>query len=723
MRDSASEGVKFALFIFAPLLIVGAGLILLTASMLNGISQSVDNQEHLRAWQAAQSAFKAEQARLGSVLTDNAHWGEAVLNSYAPINEEWVKSMWGTSSSDVNYDTAILVQPDGKVLAAFRKGEKADLTIADYVGSERFTKLVADLPKDKGEFEAIPSIVVTTDGPMVMAAGPIVPAGEEGVVVPASRANLLILGQHITSNKLAYMGNQYIVDRLAFTSLGDATQGDGVISDRWNEPVLRVVWQDRHPGDAASREHKLGAMALLAGLLMLVVPITVLHYRAMAQLARNRQEAHHSARHDGLTGLANRTFLIEELKCRLAGAQSASTALVYIDLDGFKSVNDAYGHEIGDTLLRMIAAGLRELAGRHAIMRLGGDEFAVLVTGQNYQAAAERLAQSIVEFVREPLDVRGRSAVIGASVGLARAEPNIEPVELLRRADIAMYDAKESGRGNWQWFNDKLDEKLNDGLRIAVELRDILSKDLLEIAYQPIVDASTRNITGVEALARWPQSSKRRLTPTEFIPVAEEHGLISALGQQVMRKACRDFTRWTDIRLAVNVSAIQLNDKAFLESLLAVTQEVNFNPERLEVEFTESVLIRNSQRAKAVIAELHQHRIKVSLDDFGTGYASVGYLRSFDFDRIKLDRSLSQSILNDDSAQKVVQGTVLIARALSAEIIAEGIESEEEAQIMRLSGCHELQGYFLGRPQSLAQIQHQLGAAGETLPVPQSQAG
>ena len=303
--------------------------------------------------------------------------------------------------------------------------------------------------------------------------------------------------------------------------------------------------------------------------------------------------------------------------------------------------------------------------------------------------------------------------MIGASIGIARGEKFLPPVELMRRADIAMYDAKDSGRGSWRWFNTALDDKRLDATGIAIEMRELLEKGLFDIAYQPIVDAETRNITGLEALARWPKSSTRKLSPAEFIPVAEEHGIISDLGRYITRKACRDLASWHGINLSINVSPIQLNDNSFAASLLQILREEGFDSARLDVEFTESVLIRNPQRAKAVIAELHRHHIKVSLDDFGSGYASVGYLRSFAFDRIKIDRTLTQAVLTDMATQKVVQGTVLIARGLSADIIAEGIESEEEAQIMRLSGCQSLQGYHLGRPQPLQDLQPQLRALSE----------
>ena len=588
MRTGLSEGGKSALVIFAPLLIVVAGLAWLTISMLQGISGSVDKQEHARAWQAVQSAFAAEERRIGSLMVDNAHWGEAVQNSYVPMNEEWVRSMWGITTADVNYDVMMIVQRDGRTIASYIHGEKVDVTAADYIGKDRLSKLLAEMPEDNLTFQYITSLINTSDSPMVMAAGTIVPLEDEDIPVPTLKSNVLILGQHVTYTHLGFMGQQFIVDKLSFTSLGNPEEGIGVLRDRWGTPVWRVTWKDRHPGETASREHRSSALLLILGLMAVVVPISAKHFRSSRQMSRNRQEAFHSARHDGLTGLANRRFMTEKLDELTSRSQANEVTLMYIDLDGFKNVNDAYGHEIGDLLLRMVAAGLQELAGEHKVIRLGGDEFAVLVTGADCSNNAEQLARSIIEFVRDPFDIKGRNAAIGASIGLAKGETGIESIELMRRSDIAMYDAKESGRGSWRWFNCSLDEKRSNDLSIAAELRELLSRGQLEIAYQPIFDATSRSIKGVEALARWPKTSDRSLTPAEFIPIAEEHGLISQLGQQVVHKACRDLAKWKDIRLAINVSPTQLNDKDFLQSLLKVATAENFDVARLEVEFTES---------------------------------------------------------------------------------------------------------------------------------------
>ncbi|MFO0992581.1 MAG: EAL domain-containing protein [Hyphomicrobiales bacterium] len=238
-------------------------------------------------------------------------------------------------------------------------------------------------------------------------------------------------------------------------------------------------------------------------------------------------------------------------------------------------------------------------------------------------------------------------------------------------------------------------------MTIANGFRQFIAEGVFDVAYQPMVDARSREIVGVEVLARWPKSSPRKLTPDRFIAIAEEHGLIDGLGALILQKACGDVTQWKDLKLAINVSPVQFNSPNLVPEIKRIAASNHFDLARLEVEFTEAVLIKNPKRAKEVIRSLQDLSVTVALDDFGTGYASVGYLREYAFDKIKLDRSLTHAVSTDLAAQQVIQGTILIAKGLSSEIIAEGVETEEEAQLMRLSGCNQLQGFYFGRPQSI----------------------
>jgi diguanylate cyclase (GGDEF)-like protein len=374
-----------------------------------------------------------------------------------------------------------------------------------------------------------------------------------------------------------------------------------------------------------------------------------------------------------------------------------------IDLDGFKTVNDTYGHETGDHLLQVVSRSFEKIVGENGLLaRLGGDEFAILISGPDALQTADEVCERIHELFAKPFDLDGRIANIGASIGVATlGEEPMDSIELMRRADVAMYEAKNTGRNRRCNLDAEIDRKRRDDFEVAAEMRDLVARGDFEVAYQPIVESRTAKILGVEVLARWPASSPRTLYPDYFIKVAEEHGVIDDLGALILDIACRDTAAIRGLRLAVNVSPLQLNNPAFIKTLIKTAEKHHFDLHRLDIELTENVLIRYPERAKAVISEMQELGITVSLDDFGTGFASVGYLREFGFNNVKLDQSLTQAILTDAAAQQVVQGTIMIANGLSATTVAEGVETIEESDVMRLLGCQQLQGYYYGRPAAL----------------------
>jgi diguanylate cyclase (GGDEF)-like protein len=696
------RNATLALLIALPIAI--ASLVMLWSSyrMLDGIAHSVDQQEATRTWQAVQSAMAATQERLAGTVTDNAHWDDAVQQSYGTVDPEWMYDTWGVGTADINYDTMYLVDPAGSVIAAFQGGEINKIPAADYYGKS-LQRTLDELPMNGSTFGVLSSLVETPQGLAVMAAAPIL-ATSEDIKIPTERPNVLIFSKLLTKPILEKMSEQYIVDGLQLAPITTRAEmsADNALLDHWGNPVALASWQARHPGDLASESYQFSALATILALIGVMTPLALAYGRAISRMDNNERLARIAARQDALSGLPNRVFLLDDLTKQLAVARDSELALIFVDLDGFKAVNDAYDHETGDKLIRAVASGLKTVVGGEGLIaRIGGDEFAVLVAGKDAAARSESIATRALDFVKEPFDIDGRIASIGASIGIAELGPEpLDPSELMRRADIAMYDAKDSGRNRWRRFDQTLDLKRIDDITIANEMRAFIARGEFDVAYQPMVDSRDRAIIGVEALARWPKSSSRGLSPERFIPVAEEHGLIDSLGALILKIACRDMMQWRDLRLAVNISPIQINNPLLVPDIRRVAEGSGLPLERLEVEFTETVLIKNPARAKQVIRELQSLGVTVALDDFGTGYASVGYLREYGFNKIKLDRSLTHSISTDIAAQQVVQGTILIAKGLSANIIAEGVETEEEAQLMRLSGCNQLQGFYFGRPQA-----------------------
>lgn len=695
---------RLALVIGLPLIIAAAGMVWAMSQMLDRMAESVNTQERVRTWQAVQSAIHATRGSLTGIIVDNARWDDAVDQAYGPIDADWMFNTWGVGTDDINYDTMFLVDAAGNSLISFRHGERFEEVPANYYGSALRLAL-GELPKDKSTFDTVSSLVRTADGLAVMAAAPIMPT-TQGKEIPTDRPHVLVFSRLLSDELLVKLGKQYIVDELRFVSLDSADRTTYHLFDRWGQPVTAVAWRDRNPGQEVKDTYRYSAFAIVLALVGVMVPLTVVHFLTMRRLDAKERQATLAAVHDALSGLPNRVRLLAELGRKLPKARKSELALAFIDLDGFKAVNDAYDHETGDKLIKAVAAGLSTLIGNDGLIaRLGGDEFAVLMTGHGAAQKLETVARNVIAFVREPFDIDGRIAAIGASIGIAElGDETLEPNELMRRADIAMYEAKESGRNQYRRFDASLDQKRSENLEIANELRFLLETGAFEVAYQPMVSSWTRDIVGVEALARWPKASARLVTPDRFIPIAEEHGLIDMLAMHVLKVSCRDMTGWQGLKLAINLSPVQINNRNLVKDIRRVTEETGFDIRRLEVELTESLLIRNPERAKRFIKELKSCGVTVALDDFGTGYASVGYLREYAFDKVKLDRSLTQSMAQDPATQQVVYGTIMIAKGLSAEIIAEGIETEEEARLMRVAGCEQLQGFYFSKPVAVGNI-------------------
>jgi diguanylate cyclase (GGDEF)-like protein len=700
--------INFFLLISLPLVIAALGMMWDTSTMLGAISVSVDRQEESRTWQAVQSAVGAAEERLAGTVRDNAHWDDAVTQTYGPIDAEWMFTTWGVVTTDINFDTMYVVNAKGGVLYSSHQGVQSRFSPQSYFG-DSLQRILKTLPKNGTTFDAVSTLVNTPDGLAIMAAAPILPTSEH-IKIPTELPNVLIFARSLTKDILAKMSEQYIVDGLDILPVGKSQTSGNLLYDLWGNPVAVASWHARHPGDAARESYRFSALATILALLCAMVPISVVHSLALKKIDRSEKLARFAARHDSLSGLPNRVLLLEELTKELGTAKKSELALIFIDLDGFKAINDAYDHETGDMLIRAVSTGLSTVvAGEGILARLGGDEFAILLSGNDAVTRAETIARNVLTFVKDPFDLDGRLASIGASIGIAELEDQpLEPAELMRRADIAMYDAKDGGRNRWRRFDGALDVKRSEDVIIANEIRAFIDLGVFDVAYQPMVDSRNHKIVGVEALARWPKSSRGDLAPDHFIRVAEEHGLIERLGSLILQIACHEMAQymagWQDLRLAVNISPSQINNPNFVADIKRIVGEHCIPLTRFDVEFTESVLIANPKRAKEVVQELQDSGVSVALDDFGSGYASVGYLREYGFDKIKLDQSLTRSISKNIATQQIVHGTILIAKGLSAYIIAEGVETEEAAQLMRLAGCQQLQGFYFGKPQTATDV-------------------
>jgi diguanylate cyclase (GGDEF)-like protein/PAS domain S-box-containing protein len=442
--------------------------------------------------------------------------------------------------------------------------------------------------------------------------------------------------------------------------------------------------------------------------------------RAEAQIAR-------LAHYDPLTELPNRVLFQKSLTDALArrARKGDQLAVHFIDLDRFKTVNDTLGHPLGDALLREAAERLRGCVREgDTVARLGGDEFAVVQTGLKDMDGATRLAGRIVEAMAAPFDLQGHQVVIGASVGVAAAPSDGEDAdELLKKADMALYRAKADGRGAFHFFERAMDEQLQARRALELDLRRALTAGEFELFYQPLYNLGDERVTGCEALLRWRHPDRGMVSPADFIPLAEEIGLIVPLGEWVLRTACAEAARWPDyVRLAVNLSPAQFRDRGLVRTVVSALAASGLPAQRLELEITESVLLQDSVANMSMLHDLKALGVRISMDDFGTGYSSLSYLRSFPFDKIKIDQTFVRDILEDSDAMAIIKAVLDLGSSMGIVTTAEGVETLEQLNALRGQGCAEIQGYFISRPAPASEIARLLGitetsAAAEAAPV------
>jgi diguanylate cyclase (GGDEF)-like protein len=422
------------------------------------------------------------------------------------------------------------------------------------------------------------------------------------------------------------------------------------------------------------------------------------------------QQIAHMARHDSLTDLPNRVLFRERLAHALTGAKRGERlAVLYLDLDNFKSVNDTLGHQYGDELLKIVASRLQGCVRENdTVARVGGDEFAIVQTGIGQAVDTATLARRICEALRAPYNLLGHAVVAdtSASIGIA-VGPNdgTEPNELLKNADMALYGAKADGRGTYRFFEPEMDARMKARRTLELALRAALANGEFEIYYQPLVDLKTNEVASCEALLRWHHPERGMIPPVEFIPLAEEIGLIVPIGEWVLRKACADAVLWPgDVKVAVNLSPIQVMNKNLVPVVVGALASAGLPACRLELEITESVLLQNTELTLATLHQLHQLGVKISMDDFGTGYSSLSYLRSFPFDKIKIDRCFISGLGDGEDARAIVQAIAGLAKNLGILTTAEGVETKQQLNQVMLLGCTEMQGFLFSPPRRIEEL-------------------
>jgi diguanylate cyclase (GGDEF)-like protein len=416
----------------------------------------------------------------------------------------------------------------------------------------------------------------------------------------------------------------------------------------------------------------------------------------------------HMARHDALTGLPNRVLFHEQLEQGLRRAKSDDQlAVLCLDLDHFKDINDSLGHPIGDALLKEVGRRLKAAVGDgDTVARLGGDEFAVVQIGRSEEAAARSLAGRLVEVISAPYEIDDHQIVIGVSIGISLSpQDGSNPDELLKNADLALYRAKADGRGTYRFFETGMDARAQARRLLEMDLRAAVQRDEFQAYYQPIRDVASGRVVAFEALLRWNHPQRGLIAPISFIPLAEETGLIVQLGEFVLRSACTDATSWPDdIDVAVNLSPVQFKSPSLIASVTSALAASGLSANRLELEITESVLLQNSEATLTTLHELRAMGVRISLDDFGTGYSSLSYLRSFPFDKIKIDRSFVSELATREDSMAIIRAVTGLGRSLGIVTTAEGVENDAQLELLRREGCTQAQGYLFSKPRPASDV-------------------
>lgn len=480
-------------------------------------------------------------------------------------------------------------------------------------------------------------------------------------------------------------------------------------------PIGFFTWRPEMPGKSILASVVLRGGGAVAALLALLAAMVLGIGRLMARDARSiavlqearlelqakEAQAQYLANHDPLTGLPNRASFSRFIDDAIAGmGEQRRVAVMLIDLDRFKNVNDTLGHLAGDKLLQAVAMRLANRVGDDSVVaRLGGDEFAICMPRYRDAAQLDDVADHVLAELRAPFDLMGTSVRVGGSVGIAVGPTQgSDRTELLRQADIAMYRAKEAGRDAYRLFSPEMDESLMSRRIIEDDLRAaLLAGDQLFVAYQPKLDSSGSQIIGLEALVRWQHPTRGELAPDAFISVAEQCGLIHPLGEWVLGEACRVARQWPALSVAVNVSPVQFGSAGVARKIRSIVRNAGVRPQQIELEVTESILVDNDDTVRAALEDLRAAGFRIALDDFGTGYSSLSYLKKFKVDSIKIDKSFVKRLGHDPEAIAIVQAVIALGHAMALSVTAEGVETEEQGSLLRIAGCNELQGFLFSK--------------------------
>ncbi len=683
---------------------IRVGLLMLLFLVLVGFTvfytmNEANRVEATNSQRAIQAAMNSRTDQMAMIARDNGFWDDAVEAVYSSrLDSDFSWSSWGSATLDGTiYDSVAVIDRAGSTIMAYDHGKPQRYDALKGLG--RPLKILLDRTDSRGKPQG--GIIATARGVAIVGVAQILPTSTSlDRLVPPSGPSWIVFGHHLSDAELATMGNTLQVGNL---HLNDPASGETTVPlrDASGQKVSQLSWIAQKPGLSALDR---ALPPIIGAALMHMLLVALLAIQANRHLVHLREQA----LIDSLSGLPNRRMIRRELERELnSGTQ---VALAMFDLDGFKGVNDNFGHQVGDRLIKELSRLLRDYVGNDGmIARLGGDEFAVMVSGRNVIDRIDAISQKALARFSQPFRIDERTVAVGVSIGMASAGVSrFDAAELMRRADVAMYAAKRAGKMRSSWYDEMLDQLQAKAHGIESDLRTALAGEEFSLVYQPIFASDGKSIRAVEALLRWKNAERGEIPTSEFIPVAEESGLIDKIGQWAIRRACEDALDWTSVQLHINVSVAQLRNPDFARNLQLIIAETGLPAQRLELEITERYLIHDPEIAAKVIEEIRLLGVRITLDEYGTGFTSIGFLRKFALAKIKIDHQLVKEAEWNEDARTVLQASVAVGRALNMQVIAGGVETVDQADLMRILGCDQLQGWYFSKTQTAAQVTKRL---------------
>lgn len=740
--DSVAMGIRFALQLGAgrrDSRASGAGwiviatflaLLALTAALIAAFRNSTDIADELaRNDERHLVTHYLERQASQIVATERVQliWDDAMRHAVLGIDPVWTDKYFGEFFwSNFRTDRLYLVRPDGSLVRAWSQGKLAGQEtyspihglVAKLIDkSERDQSVYGDVasfrqledttwPYDSGG-QPLPrwsgTIIDYNGRPAFLAVASIVPDNEYALLrrKPNHIASIRLIDERI----IQQLSSSLMLADVRFAKVLPSDSGRNAVAlqGQTGQQLGWLHWRAKLPGPAILRR----TAPLLATYILFFIGVVIggaiivrRMRRTTSELLASEAQAQHNALHDAMSGLPNRTHFMQRLRNELALCADQRVGgdvfVAYVDIDRFKVVNDTLGHHVGDELVRQVAGRLRRsLPGGDFLSRFGGDEFVLMRRSVGGKAAADVLGNQVMALMREPFVISGNNLDVTCSCGISWGpEQSEDPGELLRRADIALYRAKQRGRARYRRFTRDMDASVRLRQEMEMELRRAIARDELAMAYQPIVAAGDGAIQGFEALLRWPHPERGNIRPGLFVPVAEQAGLMVPLGTWVLRRVftqCRD---WPDCDISVNLSPLQIMASDFLRTMDGLIVETGIDPRRIVLEVTEGVMLDRSEHVLEVLRGLDAMGFRIALDDFGIGYSSLSYLRSFQFDRIKVDRSFVQNIEGDLDAHSILRAIVSLGHTLRMKVVAEGVETQVQRQLVQAAGCQMVQGHL-----------------------------